>query len=85
VHGLRATFSTWANETGAARPDVIEAALAHGEANAVRAAYLRAQYFQERRELAEAWGRFLTDSESDKLRGKRKAKAEPSSSTGARK
>lgn len=30
VHGLcRATFSTWANETAAARPDVIEACLAH--------------------------------------------------------
>jgi len=30
VHGLcRATFSPWANETAAARPDVIEACLAH--------------------------------------------------------
>ena len=32
VHGLyRSTFSTWANETGAARPDAIEACLAHHE------------------------------------------------------
>jgi integrase len=40
VHGLaRATFSTWANETSAARPDVIEACLAHEEGNRVRAAH----------------------------------------------
>lgn len=32
VHGVwRASFSTWASETGAARPDVVEAALAHAE------------------------------------------------------
>lgn len=40
VHGLcRATVSTWDNETGAARRDVIEACLAHEESNRVRAAY----------------------------------------------
>jgi integrase len=43
VHGLcLATFSTWANETGAARPDVIEACLAHQEGNKIRAVYNRA-------------------------------------------
>jgi integrase len=56
VHGVcRATFSTWANETGAARPDVIEACLAHQEANLVRAAYNRAEFAQERRQLLQAW------------------------------
>nr|WP_259372744.1 site-specific integrase [Schlegelella koreensis] len=60
VHGLcRATFSTWANETGAARPDVIEACLAHEEKNRVRAAYNRAQFNEERRALLEAWAGFL--------------------------
>lgn len=45
VHGLcRATFGTWANETGAARPDVVEACLAHEESNRVRAAYNRAKF-----------------------------------------
>ena len=40
VHGLcRATFSTWANETGAGRPDVVEACLAHDERDRVRRAY----------------------------------------------
>ncbi len=39
VHGLcRATFSTWAYDTAAARPDVIGACLAHREADKVKAA-----------------------------------------------
>ena len=60
VHGLcRSTFSTWANETGAARPDVIEACLAHREANLVRAAYNRAQFGSERRALLASWADFL--------------------------
>jgi integrase len=60
VHGLcRSTFSTWANETGAARPDVIEACLAHREANLVRASYNRAQFRQERRALLSAWADYL--------------------------
>jgi len=60
VHGLcRATFSTWANETGAARVDVIEACLAHREADKIRAAYNRAQFMQERRALLDAWAEYL--------------------------
>lgn len=60
VHGVcRATFSTWANETGAARPDVIEACLAHEEGNRVRAAYNRAKFTQERAALLQAWADYL--------------------------
>lgn len=54
AHGFRAAFSTWANEHHFPR-DVIEAALAHRESNAVRAAYNRAQYVKQRKALAEAW------------------------------
>jgi integrase len=54
THGFRASFSTWANEHGFPR-DVIEAALAHSEPNAVRAAYNRAEYVEQRKRLAEAW------------------------------
>ncbi|MCE3269678.1 MAG: integrase [Ramlibacter sp.] len=61
VHGLcRATFSTWANETAAARPDVIEACLAHNEADKVRAAYNRARFTQERRQLLADWSEYLS-------------------------
>lgn len=60
VHGLcRATFSTWAYETAAARPDVIEACLAHREADKVKAAYNRAQFSSERRALMESWAAYL--------------------------
>lgn len=64
VHGLcRATFSTWAHETGAARPDVIEAALAHRESDKVKAAYNRAQFNAERAALLRAWAEFLEGRE----------------------
>jgi integrase len=60
VHGLcRSTFSTWANETDAARPDVIEACLAHREDDRIRAAYNRAQFAHERRALLVAWADYL--------------------------
>jgi integrase len=60
VHGLcRATFSTWANDTEAARPDVVEACLAHREADLVRAAYNRASFNQQRRDLLAAWSVYL--------------------------
>ncbi len=61
VHGLcRASFSTWAHETGAARPDVIEACLAHREVDRVKAAYNRAHFMQERNALLVAWANFLS-------------------------
>jgi integrase len=66
VHGLcRATFSTWAYETAAARPDVIEACLAHREADRVKAAYNRAQFTQERRALMHAWAQYLATPRSN--------------------
>ena len=59
VHGLcRSSFSSWANEYGVARPDVIEAALAHKEADKVRAAYNRASFAVERRNLLAAWANY---------------------------
>ena len=61
VHGLcRASFSTWANETGAARPDVVEACLAHREGDKIRAAYNRARFDAERRELLRAWADYVS-------------------------
>ncbi|HTO47863.1 MAG TPA: site-specific integrase, partial [Burkholderiales bacterium] len=63
VHGFRSSFSTWANETAAARPDVIEACLAHRESDKIRAAYNRAQFAGERRGLLEAWADYLDGRE----------------------
>lgn len=54
-HGLRAIFSTAANEEGF-EPDVIEAALAHVDTNSVRRAYNRSQYLEKRVALMGWWG-----------------------------
>jgi len=54
VHGFRALASTALNEMGF-RPDVIERQLAHEDGNAVRAAYNRAEYLSERREMMKQW------------------------------
>jgi integrase len=63
VHGLcRSTFSTWANETAAARPDVVEACLAHREGDRIRAAYNRASFDAERAELLIKWADYLAHS-----------------------
>jgi integrase len=58
IHGFRSMASTLLNEQGY-RPDVIEAQLAHGEKDAIRAAYNRAEYLAERRQMMEAWGNYL--------------------------
>jgi integrase len=57
-HGFRALASTTLNEMGY-RPDVIERQLAHIEKNAVRAAYHRSQYLEERTTMMQAWADFL--------------------------
>ncbi|CCI75694.1 unnamed protein product [Klebsiella pneumoniae subsp. rhinoscleromatis SB3432] len=57
-HGLRAIFSTAANEEGF-EPDVIEAALAHIDTNEVRRAYNRSNYLEKRIVLMCWWGEFV--------------------------
>jgi integrase len=57
-HGVRALASTILNEHGF-RMDVIERQLAHMERNKVRAAYNRAEYLSERREMMQWWGNYL--------------------------
>ena len=54
-HGFRSMASTLLNEQGWNR-DAIERQLAHGERDAVRAAYNYAQHLPERREMMQAWG-----------------------------
>jgi integrase len=63
-HGFRALASTTLNEMGY-RPDVIERQLAHVEKNAVRAAYNRGQYLEERRTMMQAWADFLDAQRAD--------------------
>lgn len=53
-HGFRALASTILNESGLWSRDAIERQLAHRETDAVRAAYHRAEYLEERRRMM-AW------------------------------
>jgi integrase len=64
VHGMRATFSTWAADT---RQDatLVEMSLAHTVGNAVARAYQRSDLLEARRGLMAAWGRFLTHPPAD--------------------
>ena len=58
-HGFRASASSILNESGKWNPDAIEAQLAHVEANAVRRAYARAEFWKERIEMMDWWGEKL--------------------------
>jgi len=58
-HGFRSTASTLLNESGKWSADAIERALAHGDADAVRAAYHRGAHWQERVKMAQWWSDHL--------------------------
>ena len=58
VHGLRSSFRDWAGDTAAAPRELSEMALAH-KPQGVEAAYARSQLLDRRRELMQAWGRFV--------------------------
>ena len=55
-HGFRSSFSSIANEKSGFLGEVIEKCLAHEEKNRIRAAYNRAEYLEQRRELMQWWG-----------------------------
>jgi len=59
AHGFRSTASSLLNESGKWNPDAIEHALAHREANPVRAAYNRTTYWDERVRMAQWWSDYL--------------------------
>ena len=58
VHGFRSVFSTIANESGF-NPDAIERQLAHREGNAIRSAYNRGDYLEERKKMMQWWADLL--------------------------
>jgi integrase len=57
-HGFRSMASTLLNENGWNR-DAIERQLAHGERDAVRAAYNYAEFLPERRKMMQWWADYL--------------------------
>ena len=61
AHGLRATASTFLNESGLWNPDAIERALAHGDSNVVRGIYHRGKHWDERVRMAQWWSDYLDE------------------------
>lgn len=55
-HGMRSTFSTWANSQKGFDTNDIERCLAHVVGNKVSRAYNKADRIAERREIMQAWG-----------------------------
>jgi integrase len=58
AHGFRSSFRDWAAEQTSVAGEIAEAALAHAVPSAVEAAYKRTDFFDKRRQLMEAWGRY---------------------------
>jgi len=58
-HGFRAAASSLLNESGKWNADAIEAQLAHVENNAVRRAYARADFWDERVAMMSYWAEKL--------------------------
>lgn len=59
AHGFRSSFKVWTVESAKIRDEVSEAVLAHKIPEEVRAAYLRTQFFDERRPLMANWARHV--------------------------
>ncbi len=58
AHGFRSSFKNWCSEVEKAADKVSEAALAHTIKDRAKAAYLRTDFFEERRSLMKAWARY---------------------------
>jgi len=58
-HGFRAMAATLLNEMGLWHPDAIERQLAHCDNNAVRRAYARGEYWNERVKMMQHWSDHL--------------------------
>lgn len=59
VHGFRSSFTDWAAERTNFPTAVVDKALAHKLVDRVEAAYRRTDFFEKRRQLMNAWMRFL--------------------------
>jgi integrase len=66
AHGFRSSFRDWAAEQTCVAGEIAEAALAHAVPSAVEAAYKRTDFFERRRELMDAWGRFAVGGEAQR-------------------
>lgn len=73
AHGFRAMAATLLNEMGRWNPDAIERQLAHQDTSAVRRAYARGEYWDERVAMMQHWSDYL-DELRDAAKGPRAAR-----------
>jgi integrase len=59
AHGFRSSFRDWAGEMTDFPREVAEAALAHSVGDATERAYRRGDALRKRRELMDAWDKYL--------------------------
>ena len=62
VHGFRASFRTWCDETQHVEHSVAEAALAHARGDATEQAYRRGDMLAKRARLKEDWSKFCSST-----------------------
>ena len=60
AHGFRSAFRDWASECTNFPREVCEMALAHSIKDKTEAAYRRGDLFEKRRELMQAWDRYIS-------------------------
>ena len=72
-HGFRTSFKTWASEKTNFTQQLVEFAMAHVVGDKAEQAYQRSDLFEKRRELMEAWARYITNSKADVIPLQRKA------------
>ena len=65
VHGFRSSFRDWAAERTSFPAEIAEMALAHRVGSAVEQAYRRSDQFEKRRQLAQAWARYIAQPPAD--------------------
>ena len=63
THGFRSSFRDWAGEETHFPREVCEAALAHSIENKTEAAYRRGTALEKRRELMQAWAKYLVGAD----------------------
>jgi integrase len=76
VHGFRSSFRDWAGEATSFAREVAEAALAHTVGDMTERAYRRGDALEKRRELMDAWARFLEGNRAGVLQFKKASAVE---------
>ena len=66
IHGLRTSFSTWAQEQTVYEEGLIKAAIDHVIGTEADRAYLRSKLVEKRREMMQAWADYISETSIDR-------------------